>query len=270
MPGPSRSSRGGRSRRPRGPPRRRARHALERLARGRTTSSESPGARRSSASFVRTQVSGHGTPLRSSRSTAAGRRTASTRSARPSRADHHDPLAGALRRARRPRSAAHSAAPPEMPASTPSRRAAAARGLDRVLVVDRHDLVDHLAVEHLAGRSRRRCPGSCAGRAARPTAPASRRLDRDHLQVRVALLEDARRAGDRAAGADAGHEHVDLAVEVAPRSPRPVVRRCDLRVGRVRELVGQPRVGARRRERRAAATASFMPPIDSVISTCAP
>ena len=70
-------------------------------------------------------------------------------------------------------------------------------------------------------------------------------LDRDHLQVGVALLQERAGAGDRAAGADAGDQVVDLAVECLPqlRAGRPAVR---FGVGGVRELVGQEDVGVAR------------------------
>ena len=82
-------------------------------------------------------------------------------------------------------------------------------------------------------------------------------------------LEELADAGDRPAGADAGDEHVDLAVE-RREDLGPGGAPVDLRVGGVGELVGQEGVARAARSRRAASTASFMPPIDSMISTRAP
>ena len=67
--------------------------------------------------------------------------------------------------------------------------------------------------------------------------------------VRVARLEGLPRAGDRAAGADAADEHVDLAVQRLPDlgAGRAAV---GLGVGGVGELVGQEDVGARRHRAR--------------------
>ena len=69
------------------------------------------------------------------------------------------------------------------------------------------------------------------------------RLDRDDLDRRLAALEHLAAAGDRAAGADAADQDVDLAVGVAPDllGGRPAV---DLRVGRVLELLRHERVAA--------------------------
>ena len=70
--------------------------------------------------------------------------------------------------ARRPASRPTAPRRTRCPASTPSRDAASAGGLDRVLVGHRDDLVEHLAVEHRRHEARRRCPGSGAGRARAP------------------------------------------------------------------------------------------------------
>ena len=120
-----------------------------------------------------------------------------------------------------------------------------ARGLERVLVVDGDDLVEQRAVEHRRHEARADAldlvrAGPAAGEHGR-----GRRLDGDHLQVLVALLEEAARAGDRAAGADAGDEVVDPAVERLPqlRAGGAAVR---LGVGGVGELVGQPDVAVAR------------------------
>ena len=47
------------------------------------------------------------------------------------------------------------------------------------------------------------------------------RLDGDHLDVGLAVLEHLADAGDGAAGADAGHDDVDLRRRCPSRSPRP-------------------------------------------------
>ena len=67
------------------------------------------------------------------------------------------------------------------------------------------------------------------------------RLDGDHLDPGLALLQDVADAGDGAAGADAGHEDVDLAVGVGPDllGRGPLV---DGRIGRVLELLGHEEV----------------------------
>ncbi len=75
-------------------------------------------------------------------------------------------------------------------------------------------------------------PGSTA-RTARRTA---RRLDGDRLEARLARLDHLADAGDGAAGADAGHQDVHLAVGVAPDLLGGGAA-VDLRVGRVLELL---------------------------------
>ena len=69
------------------------------------------------------------------------------------------------------------------------------------------------------------------------------RLDGDDLDAGLAALEHLAAAGDRAAGADAADEDVDLAVGVAPDllGGRLAV---DLGVGRVLELLGHEGVRA--------------------------
>ena len=142
-------------------------------------------------------------------------------------------------------SAAHSAAPQEMPGEQARAPRAAPGGVDRVVVGDRDHLVEQLAVEHRRARSPRRCPGCGAGRAAPPESTAEPRGSTATTRssgLRLAqVLADA---GDRAAGADARDEHVDAAVQRALdlRAGRAPV---DLRVGGVGELVGQEHVGAR-------------------------
>ena len=92
-----------------------------------------------------------------------------------------------------------------------------ARGLERRLVADRDHLVDDRCGRGPPARSPRRCPGSCAGRAAPPDRTGRvLRLDRDDLERGPARLQHLADAGDGAAGADAGDEIVDLAMRVVP------------------------------------------------------
>ena len=105
-------------------------------------------------------------------------------------------------------------------------------------------------VEDRAARSRRRCPGSCAvpagRRTARATRPARRRRS---CTAGLRAFSTCADAGDRAAGADAGHEDVHLRRRCRARSPR---RWCagGLGVGRVLELLGHEVVGVARRPAR--------------------
>ena len=118
------------------------------------------------------------------------------------------------------------------------------------------------------GTSRRRCPGSCAARDAAGQHRRRGRLDADQLDAKIALLQDRAGAGDRAAGADARDEVVDLPVEVLP----------DLGAGGAPWASGLAgfenwsgsHVSPSRASACAAATAAFMPPIDSVTWTWAP
>ena len=133
-------------------------------------------------------------------------------------------------------SAAHTAAPAEMPVSSPSSRAmrravASASSLvtrtissHSVRFEDRRDEADAQPLHHVrplgvAGEHRRRIG-----------------LDRDAAEFRLARLEHVADAGERAAGADARYQNVGLTVGVAPDFFR---RRAamDLRIGRVLELL---------------------------------
>ena len=116
-----------------------------------------------------------------------------------------------------------------------------ARRVDRVIVGDRDDLVDHVPVQ-----DRRHEPGADPLDPVRPRRPAREhrrggRLDRDDPHLGIALLQDLAHARDRAARADRRHEHVHAAVQVRPdllRRRAPV----HLRVGRVLELLRNERV----------------------------
>ena len=137
-----------------------------------------------------------------------------------------------------------------MPASTPSRARHRARRLERVLVVDGHDLVDEALVEHRRDEARADALDLVRPGPAARDHGGRRGLHGDEAAARVALLEEATGAGERAAGADAGHQAVDLLVHRRPdlRARRAVVR---LRVGGVGELVGKPDLAvARQRARR--------------------
>jgi hypothetical protein len=181
--------------------------------------------------------------------------------------DHDDPLAPRDSGARRP------GAPPTAPRRRRCRpaRPRAGEQLQAVSIASSSETAITSSITSrlsTAARSRRRCPGCGAAPAAAGEHRRAAGLDRDDPQLRVALLQVLAHPGDRAAGADAGDEHVDPTVERRPdlRSGGAPV---DLRVGRVGELVGQEHVLARAIAR-AASTASPIPPSDSVMSTRAP
>ena len=68
------------------------------------------------------------------------------------------------------------------------------------------------------------------------------RLDRDHPQIGIALLEHAADAGQGASGADPAHHHIDPPIGVAPDFLGRGLA-VDLRVGGVRELLRHVSVG---------------------------
>ena len=112
-------------------------------------------------------------------------------------------------------SAAHTAAPDEMPTRMPSLRADVARGRDRVGELDVDDLVDDAPVEDGGDEVRADALDLVrTGRALRQQRRVGR-LDGDDLGVGHALLEHLPDTGDGAARADAGDEVVDLALGVA-------------------------------------------------------
>ena len=142
-------------------------------------------------------------------------------------------------------SAAHSAAPQEMPASRPARRAQ----VQAVWIASSSDTAITSASSSRLSTSGTK-PGADALDPVRAGTRAGEdrragRLDRDDLKLGVALAQVFARAGDRAAGADAGDEHVDAAVERA-LDLRPGPTSVDGRVGWVGELVGQEHVGVLR------------------------
>ena len=113
--------------------------------------------------------------------------------------------------------------------------------VDRVLVADDQDLVDDLAVQD--GRDEPR-PDALDPVRARPATAEHRRcrrLDRDHLGLRVDRLDGLPHARDRPAGADARDEDVD-AVLHGLQDLRAGPKAVGLGVGGVGELVGQEAV----------------------------
>ncbi len=109
--------------------------------------------------------------------------------------------------------------------------------VDRVVVADADDLVDQIQVKH-----RRDEPGADAldRVGSLLTAGQHRRRGRFHgheLHRGLAFLDDLGHTGDSAAGADSGHEDVDLPVGVAPDLLRGGFA-VNGRVGRVFELLG--------------------------------
>ncbi len=134
--------------------------------------------------------------------------------------------------------AARSAAPDEMPTSRPSSFGRATSPVERVVGGDLDDPVDQRGVEDL--RDEPRADALDLVRALRLAGEYSRlgRLYGDELHVGLALLEHLTDAGDRAAGADAGDEEVDLTLGIGPDllGRRLLVDRDVRRVG---ELAGQ-------------------------------
>ena len=135
-------------------------------------------------------------------------------------------------------SAAQVAAPDEIPTSRPSSLAMRRAGRHGIVRLDADDLVIDLRVEHSRHKA-----GTDALDWVRPLLPARQhrrgiRLDGHHLERRLARLDHLAHAGDRAAGADAGNQVVDLAVGVAPDFLGRGAA-VDLGVGRVLELLRQ-------------------------------
>ena len=113
--------------------------------------------------------------------------------------------------------------------------------VERLGVADAHPLIDQLAVErpgHEVLADALDLPR--LRRAARQH--AALRVGPDDLDVRVAFLQIAAHAGERAAGADAGHEGGDAALGLVPdfRAGGAVM---NLRIGEIGELVGPPGAG---------------------------
>ena len=146
---------------------------------------------------------------------------------------------------RRPTSiAAATAAPDEMPTGMPFQTRDQPRRVEGGLIADRDHFVDHAAIEN-----GRRETGADALDLVRPRLAAGQnrrifRLDRDHLEARPARLQHLADAGDRAAGADARNDDVDLAMRVVPDFLGGGAA-MDVRIGGVLELLGNDRAGRR-------------------------
>ena len=126
----------------------------------------------------------------------------------------------------------------------PSSRVTAAGGQERVAVGDLHPASTHVAVEG-AGPEVLADALDLVGVQLIGGVDRSLRIGADHVNVRILFLEIAADAGDRAAGADTGHEVGDLAAGLLPdlRAGGLVV---GLRVHRVEVLVRLERVRALR------------------------
>ena len=184
--------------------------------------------------------------------------------------DRDDPLARATPAAARPRARAHSAAPHEMPASTPSRRAQQ-RAPSRSRPRRRPAMTSSMTSRLSTGGHEARADALDLVRAGRRAREHRRRcrLDRDDARVGVALLEHLPHAGDRAAGPDAGDEARRPGRRAPRGSPAPVVRRWTSGLAGLENWSGR-KTSSRSAIARAASTASFIPPSDSVTSTRAP
>ena len=89
--------------------------------------------------------------------------------------------------------------------------------VDRVLVGDLDDFVDEVGAQNLWDEARADALNLVRTGLAAGEHRTLRRLDRDGLEATASsALMYSRHAGDRAAGADAGNENVDLAVGVVP------------------------------------------------------
>ena len=143
------------------------------------------------------------------------------------------------------RTATAAAAPLEMPDRMPSSLRQAARVDDRLLVGDLLDRVDQREIEHIGHEARadaldlvraglERLAGALLGQDRARGGLHRHRKDR----LALGVLDVARDAGDRAAGADAGDENVDRAVGVVP-DLRTGGLFVDRRIGRVLELLQQ-------------------------------
>ena len=138
-----------------------------------------------------------------------------------------------------------------------------------VLVGDRDDLVEHVAVEHRAARSPRRSPGSCAGPGARPESTAEL----------AGSTATTRQSGLRSLSTSPAPVIVPPVPTPATNTSTwpssasqisgPVVRRWISGFAGLENWSGR-NTSSRVAIARAASTASVMPPIDSVISTRAP
>ena len=114
--------------------------------------------------------------------------------------------------------AAQTAAPEDMPTSTPSVLPMSSADRECVLVGDGDYLVIHLGIQHVRHEARADALYLVRSGDAGGQHRGSRRLHRDDLHAGHFLLEVLADAGDRAAGADAGHEVINRAVGIGDRS----------------------------------------------------
>ena len=130
-----------------------------------------------------------------------------------------------------------------MPTSSPSSRSAAAGAREGVVAVDVDDLVDRSSRLSTSGMKPAPMPWILCGPGWPPVrigdSAGSTAID---LNAGLRCLEHLADAGDRAAGADAGDEDVDLAVGVVPDLLGGGLA-VDLRIGRVLELLRHEGVG---------------------------
>ena len=144
---------------------------------------------------------------------------------------------------------AHSAAPQEIPASRPSRRAQ----VHAVWIASSSETGITSSISSrlsTGGTKPAPMPWMRCGPGRSPRAPPSRAAPPPRSATRVLLAQIFTGAGDRATCADAGDEHVDAPIQ-RPRDLGTGRAAMGLGVGGIGELVGQEHVGvARHRLRR--------------------
>ena len=155
-------------------------------------------------------------------------------------------------------SAAQAAAPDEMPTSRPSSVARLRAMSNASSLRDPDRLRRRSWCSGSPGRNRRRCPGSCAGPCAAGQHRAGTGSTAMILHAGLSCLEHFADAGDGAAGADAGHDDIDLAVGVAPDFLGRGLA-MDFGIGRILELLRHEGAGRPRPFPRPCATAPLMP-----------
>src|SRR5262249_27895663 len=104
------------------------------------------------------------------------------------------------------------------------------------LIADCDDLVDYTEIEHVGHEARADALDLVRSGLAPREHCAVLRLDRDDAQRRPSRLEHLTYARDRAAGADAGNEEIDVAAGVVPDLLRGGAA-MDLGICRVLELL---------------------------------
>ena len=167
--------------------------------------------------------------------------------------------------------AAQTLAPAEMPTRRPSSRARRARDLERLLAAHRHDLVVDRRRSGPWGRTRPRCPGcwcgpgwppestgESEGSTATTRTPGSRSLSTSPTPVSVPPVPTPA-------------TNTSTSPSVSSQISSAVVRRCDLGVGRVLELLRHERaVDLGRRAPRPGRSAPLMPSAPGVRTSSAP